>query len=79
MIGCEQGDCDDDLLDKALSWTSMKGNFLSVLVCWVVIIIDKLITIFLHASCSSTSTCPGADYSKEKGQIRKNKKVATIL
>ena len=41
--------------------------------------LDKLVTIFLHASCSSISTCPGADYSKEKGQIRKNKKVATIL
>ena len=52
----------------------MKGNFLSVWFCWVVIILDKLITIFLHASCSSTSTCHGADYSKGKGTNKKKQK-----
>ena len=28
--------------------------------------LDKLVTIFLHASCSSFSTCPGADYNQRK-------------
>ena len=41
--------------------------------------LDKLVIIFLHASCSSISTCPSADYSKENGQIIKNKKVSTIF
>ena len=28
--------------------------------------LDKLVTSFLHASCLSISTCPGADYNRRK-------------
>ena len=79
LLGSVGYDCDDDLLDKALSRTSMNGNFFKCLGLLGGHYLDKLVTIFLHASCSSISTCPGADYSKEKEQIRKNKKVAIIV